>query len=134
MNWTEKIYWLTRLDNLQSLFVWILAIGIIFIAVTQIIRFVNYIEGYELYKPKTWQTVVFILLIIIGSLGITFTPTTKEAIFIVAGGKTLDHLSSDTSLNKIPGQVTTIVSTWLDKKLNELESDVKNQVEELNKK
>jgi hypothetical protein len=48
-------------------------------------------------------------------------------IFIIAGGKTLDYVSKDKSLRKIPGQVTEITTEWLDKKLKEIQADVKQE-------
>lgn len=128
MNWTTSIYWLTRLDNIGHLFSWILGVSIVCVIAMLVYRFFNYMENND-YKKKPWLMGIFIFLIVLGALGKTFTPTTKEAIFIVAGGKTLEYMAKDTSLNKIPGQVTTITSTWLEKKLNEIESDVKKQVE-----
>jgi hypothetical protein len=128
MNWTTSIYWLTRLDNIGHLFSWILGVSIVCVIAMLVYRGVNTIEDND-YKKKPWLMGIFIFLIVLGALGKTFTPTTKEAIFIVAGGKTLEYMAKDTSLNKIPGQVTTITSTWLEKKLNEIESDVKKQVE-----
>ena len=132
MNWTTSIYWLTRLDNINSLFGWMIGVSIVCIVAMLTFRGISYLEDHK-YKKKPWLFGMFIFLLFLGALGRTFTPTTKEAVFIVAGGKTLDYMAKDTSLNKIPGQVTSITSTWLEKKLNELESDVKEQVEKTSK-
>lgn len=123
MNWSTSIYWLTRLDNISSFFTAVFALSCIAILVMLAFRGISYIEENE-YKRKNWLLGIFIFTAIIGAFGVTLTPTTKEAIFIVAGGKTLDYVSKDTSLQKIPGQITNITSTWLENKLNELEKDI----------
>lgn len=132
MNWTTSIYWLTRLDNINELFGWMIGVSIVCILTMLAFRGMSWLEDNE-YKKKPWLFGMFIFMLFVGALGRVLTPTTKEAIFIVAGGKTLDYVSKDTSLSKIPGQVTSITSTWLEKKLNELESDVKEQVEKTSK-
>ena len=56
----------------------------------------------------------------LGTLVSIFLPTQKEAVFIVAGGKTINFIQADTSIRKIPEQTTSIISTFLDKKIKEL--------------
>ena len=56
---------------------------------------------------------MFFLFVLISVL----TPTKEEAVFIVAGGKVIDFVQKDSSINKIPGQTTSILSTWLDEQL-----------------
>lgn len=58
---------------------------------------------------------VFIISLIIAVL----TPTTKEAVFIYAGGKTLDYVQQDTSLRKIPYKATEIIIHKMDEYLND---------------
>lgn len=58
---------------------------------------------------------IFIISLIIAVL----TPTTKEAVFIYAGGKTLDYVQKDTSLQKIPYKATEIIIHKMDEYLND---------------
>ena len=133
MGYTSSIYWLTRLDGINGLFMTLLVLGIILLFLYFMAMGIsNDFDRDDMKDFSTrykWSKRWFIIMIIFGGLGATFTPTTKEAIFIIAGGKTLDYVSKDTSLNKIPGQISTITSTWLEKKLNELETDVKTKIE-----
>lgn len=120
---TSSLYWLTRLDNIQDLFTTFLVVGIIGLFILGAIKFHNYMEENTPAK-RPGLTALAITFICLGALGQTFTPTTKEAIFIVAGGKTLDYVSSDTALKKIPGQLSGITSSWLETKLKEIETDL----------
>jgi hypothetical protein len=120
----SKLYWLTRLDNLQSLLVTVLIISIVAIVVYAIIYLINsewwddeeqvsYTKKYGKYKTLSlWIAIVTGVLL-------TFTPTKNELIFIYAGGKTMDFAASDSSLSKIPYQTTKIVSDYLQKQIDE---------------
>jgi len=48
-----------------------------------------------------------------------FTPNTKEAVMIYAGGKTLDYVQKDTSLQKIPYKATELILKKMDQYLND---------------
>lgn len=54
-----------------------------------------------------------------------FLPTQKEAIMIIAGGKTMDFIQKDTSVRKIPHQTTEFISEYLDKQIKELSKEAK---------
>jgi hypothetical protein len=131
MNTYAKLYWLTRLDYLQGLF---LSIGIL--ALLSIIAIFIYCEastdgdyGYRdekltariAFRKKLRLKIRWIL-----PTGIFFfflnilTPSQNEAIFIVAGGKTIDFIKSDSSINKIPEQTTKIVSDFLQKQIENI--------------
>ena len=63
---------------------------------------------------------VFVVSLLVACL----IPTQKEAVFIIAGGKTIDWAMADTSLNKIPSQTTAIISRFLEyqeKEISEIE-------------
>ena len=119
----SKLYWLTRLDNIQALFT-------ILFVVCGIILFVYYLlmiltcegDADELkeYSQKYGKYKKFAFWVIIPiSIIATFLPSKNEVIFIVAGGKTMDFVQSDTSLNKIPAQTTQLITKYLDEKLKE---------------
>ena len=127
MNYSKQIYWLTRLDSIHRLFETMVVIAIFGLAMLIVTKLIDYVESNEGTKrPPFVGTFIFFLSISI--IGKTFLPTTKEAIFIVAGGKTLDYIATDTSVNKIPDKLANITTTWLDQKLDELKkSDHKNK-------
>ena len=131
MSYTNGLYFLNRLDTFRT----ILTIMIIIGAVGLILYYFFNLMSTELEKAKMekyssdnkWTRRTLITITIIGIAGLTFIPTTKQMIFIIAGGKTLDYVSKDQSLRKIPGQVTEITTEWLDKKLKEIQADVKQE-------
>ena len=128
MNYSKQIYWLTRLDGIHRLFDTMMIIAILGLVVILVIKLLWFLENDgEFKRPWLVRTCIFFLSISI--LGKTFLPTTKEAIFIVAGGRTLDYVSTDTSINKIPGKLADITTTWLDQKLNEMKTEVKSKSE-----
>ncbi len=114
----SKIYWLTRLDYLQGLFMVISIIGGIGLLFYIIFGLINADCEDKPFRKKPlyiWVPVLF-TTVLIGSL----IPTKKEAILIIAGGKTMDYVEKDTSLNKLPYQTTAIISEFLDKQLKDL--------------
>jgi hypothetical protein len=127
MNYSKQIYWLTRLDGIHRLFDTIMILSILGLVIYMVIKLIDYVELNEGTK-RPWLVATCIFFLSISAIGKTFLPTTKEAIFIVAGGKTLDYITTDTSVNKIPDKLANITTTWLDQKLDELKkSDHKNK-------
>jgi hypothetical protein len=131
MSYTIGLYFLNRLDTFRTILTIMIIIGV---AGLILYYFFNLMST-ELEKAKMekyssdnkWTRRTLITISIIGIAGLTFIPTTKQMIFIIAGGKTLDYVSKDQSLRKIPGQVTEITTEWLDKKLKEIQADVKQE-------
>lgn len=132
MNNYEKIYWLTRLDGLHHFFVGmaivstILIVGIIIWA-TFSRDFDEFHHGLQLkLRIKTrskltskvkYLVFTFFLVVLVS----VFLPTQREAVLIIAGGKTIDFIQKDTAVNKIPEQTTMVVSKFLEKQLKELD-------------
>jgi hypothetical protein len=122
------IYWLTRLSSISGFF---LALSVISIAIVSI-----GIAGYSVAMIDCWtddktakykiarkkiigKTWIPILLTIVYIL----TPNTKEAMLIIAGGKTMDYVQSDTSLQKIPYKATELILKKMEDYINETTSD-----------
>ena len=123
-----KLYWLTRLDGINGM---ILFIGIFFFIAAFVSLMYAYVFkdwGWSKEEEKKAQQVVMKRLkwlIPFGFLFITiscFVPTKEEAILIVAGGKAMNFVESDTSINKIPSQTTALITEYLDKQLKEIKS------------
>lgn len=126
MNNYWSLYLLTRLDGVNSLFTVltiVLFVGILFLI---ILYGVNYIEiDYSDTADKTLSTIRkhfkwLIPLSVLFSLILVALPTKNDVIFIVAGGKTIDFIQNDTTINKIPAQTTILISEFLEKQIKEI--------------
>ena len=119
----SKIYWLTRLDNIQAFFTPLIVLGITTFAMYYIVMAFkcfnkkdveDYNKNYKKYKTTSiWVSIVTGFLLV-------FLPTKNDMILIYAGGKTMNYVQSDTSLSKIPYQTTSIISEYLEKSIKEI--------------
>lgn len=115
----SKMYWLTRLDPVHHLLVFISAIIFIGIAVYGISYLCKKdikgldaaIEWHKKFKHIVHRmSAMFIFLIIV----LTLLPSKKDVVIIVLGAKTLDFTQTDSSISKIPSQATQVISDFLD--------------------
>lgn len=130
MNNYEKLYWLTRLDSLQVLFGLTIAVCVIIRLIyhsyyAMEMNYENEEKQLAFIKKHKPLRIITIALAILAVLGLAFVPSRNEAILIMAGGKTLDYVQSDTSLSKIPAQTTRIVSEYLEQSLEEMKRENK---------
>jgi regulator of protease activity HflC (stomatin/prohibitin superfamily) len=120
MNNYQQLYWLTRLDSIQSLCITILIFVGLFILIVHIVAAVE-AEWTEHETIKKWRTLANkgFYFLIPAILLLTFLPSKDEVIFIYAGGKTMDFIQEDSSINKIPAQTTKLITDYLDNKIKE---------------
>ena len=118
-----KLYWLTRLDGLNSMAEvcsYLIGIALVF---TIIFYCVTKIEGdASYYNPLGKANNVLIPILVFSTLIQVFLPTKNEAMFIIAGGKAVNFIEKDTSINNIPEQTTAIITKYLDNTLKELDN------------
>lgn len=122
------IYWLTRLSSISDFF---LTLGIISAAIISLglIGYsvalmdwpsdedeIKYKQKRKKFFNKLWVPMLFFVLYIL-------TPNTKEAMLIIAGGKTMDYVQSDTSLQKIPYKATELILKKMEDYIDETTSD-----------
>jgi uncharacterized membrane protein SpoIIM required for sporulation len=122
------IYWLTRLSSISDLFFGLGMLSGIFIFVGvlaytfMIMDFpsdedeIEYKQKRKKFFNKIWVPILFFVLNIL-------TPNTKEAMLIIAGGKTLDYVQSDTALQKIPYKATELILKKMEDYIDETTSD-----------
>lgn len=117
---TTQLYWLTRLDSIQCIF------GVLSILGTTILIFIlmAFLSGDIDYEEKSTKKNfrIFYVIYSISLIGAIFIPSKDEVIFIVAGGKTIDFIKNDSSINKIPSQTTKYISEILQKEINKLDN------------
>lgn len=115
-----KMYWLTRLDKLNTIFVLFLLAGVVLLGLVVITWLA--LEEKERGKSKLKLRrlkIIGVISFIIGITGTSFCPTKVEAIEIIAGGKVIDFVQSDTSINKIPAQSTKVITDYLNNIIKE---------------
>ena len=125
MDYYDMLYWITRLDGINTL----VTVMLVLSAVVVIVSFVFYLISFDSYTYENPLNVrkltiklfkIGIPFLIISAIVLIFVPTTKEAMIIYGGGKTLEFAKQDSSLNKIPYQATKVITNYLDKQLNQI--------------
>lgn len=99
--WT--VYWITRLDSIQSLFALVAILSMI--AATLYTLF-NLIE-LERRPPRLGAIIAFVVLFIVGA---TLTPTTKEACAIYL----IPKIVNNESVQEIGVDIKTLARDWLE--------------------
>lgn len=122
------IYWLTRLSSISDFFLTLGVISALLIsggvfgysfAILDSYRDeekVEYKQKRKKFSNKIWVPILFFVLYIL-------TPNTKEAMLIIAGGKTMDYVQSDTSLQKIPYKATELILKKMEDYIDETTGD-----------
>lgn len=133
MNYTNLFYWLTVADNAKTMFVVFICIftGIALIATL----------GYLIYShsdssngqtesdkesqrmARKWMWWSYPFMILFWSLYV-FTPNKKDALLIVAGGTTMNFLTTDSTAKQIPHELTSFVVTELKNMAKNAEVDL----------
>lgn len=132
-----KLYWLTRLENINNFFITCTVTSIALIVIISIYwlihkewdSFSSELAERIAYRKKLVNKRKFLFVVLfVCSMGMVLIPTQKEAVLIFAGGKTMDFIQQDTSIKKIPAQTTLLISTFFEKQIKELtEEDSKDK-------
>ena len=109
----NDIYWITRFDALNVIFIIALVISTLILVVTIIVWLTNYDEE-DLEKKARKVIKMFIIPFIIGLFGIIFIPTTKEALLIYGVGGTIDYLKSNPTAKQLPDKCIKALDVWVD--------------------
>jgi heme/copper-type cytochrome/quinol oxidase subunit 2 len=126
----NEIYWITRFDVLNAIFITTLVISSIILVMTVLGWLFNCDEDYDFKKNarKNCEKAMKISIIpfIIGLLGVTFIPTTKEALLIYGVGGTIDYLKSNPTAKQLPDKCINALDKWIDDLGIERKDSVKN--------
>lgn len=102
-----EIYWITRLEAINVLFGFMIAISIITFIINWIVNFMDD------YNPIGWRK-CRIALFIIGVLGATFVPTKSDMLLILGVGSTIDYVQSNDTINQLPDKCVDALNAWVD--------------------
>lgn len=134
MNYTNLFYWLTVADNARFMFKTGMIIFTAIAAITTIINFVCRGEGQdeEADVARSWMKWSYPFMFLFWSLFI-FTPSKKDALLIVAGGQTMNFLTTDKSAKQIPHELSSFIVTELKNMATEARVDlnIKDQKQKL---
>ncbi|CAB4125389.1 hypothetical protein UFOVP54_127 [uncultured Caudovirales phage] len=124
MNYTSLFYWLTVADNAKSMFM----VGIIiFTAIAVISTLANLImrgnQDEDADVARKWMKWSYPFMFLFWSLFI-FTPSKKDALLIVAGGQTMNFLTTDKSAKQIPHELSSFIVTELKNMATEAKVDL----------
>ena len=112
----NEIYWITRLDNLYALSTVITLLSMIAIIVMGIVL-INTVwieENPDAAKvTKKWIKLP-ILLVVCGSIGLVFLPTTKEALVILGVGGTVDYIKENETIKELPDKCVKALDAWVE--------------------
>jgi hypothetical protein len=119
MDYTKLFYWLVVADNARTMFTTFVVIFTIIGAISTIWFIVDR-NGYDLSvddnkgaeRAKKWMWWSYPFMIFFWSLFV-FTPSKKDALLIVAGGQTLNFLTTDESAKQIPSELSGFILTEL---------------------
>lgn len=134
MNYTTLFYWLTVADNARDMF----KVGlIIFTAIAVIATIINFLcrsneDDDAAVQARKWMWWSYPFMFLFWSLFI-FTPSKKDALLIVAGGQTMNFLTTDKSAKQIPHELSTFIVTELKNMASEAKVDlnIKDQKEKI---
>lgn len=148
MNWYNTFYWVTRADSVKSffdvtsdIFTWIAVLSfIVIVFISASAKFVISenncktdeeektdpdVRGYnKMRKYFSWIFYVVLGLSLVTWAGYVFVPTKKEALLIMAGGGTMEYLTTDSTAKQIPHEMTNFVVTELKSMAQEAKVDL----------
>jgi hypothetical protein len=125
MNYTELFYWLTVADNARDMF----KVGlVIFTGIVVISTAANIIcrgngDDDAAVQARKWMWWSYPFMFLFWSLFI-FTPSKKDALLIVAGGQTMNFLTTDKTAKQIPHELSNFVVTELKNMASEAKVDL----------
>jgi hypothetical protein len=132
MDYTKLFYWLVVADNAKFMFDVFTGIFTLVSVIATVAYFINIGDDDNQRMSRNWMWWSYPIMIIFWSLTI-FTPSKKDALLIVAGGQTLNFLTTDESAKQIPSELSGFILTELKNMAAEaqVELGIKDQKERL---
>lgn len=112
MNWYKLFYWLTVADNAKTMFIVFTALFTLIAVIATIAYLSNHDDEDNQKMSRKWMWWSYPFMILFWSLFI-FTPSRKDALLIVAGGGTMEFLTTDSTAKQIPHELSNFVVTEL---------------------
>ena len=112
----NEIYWLQRVGALSNLFCVILVVSIIVFCVSIFVYFISAEDGDldNVAKRVIKFVKISFVTLVIGALGGTFTPTTKEMYAIYGIGGAIDYIKSNDKAKQLPDKCVDALTRYVD--------------------
>jgi hypothetical protein len=125
MNYTKLFYWLAVADNAKNFFTAFIVIFTTISVISTIVYINTSVESpNEIQRmSRKWMWWSYPFMILFWGLYI-FTPSKKDALLIVAGGQTLNFLTTDSSSKKIPHELSSFLLTEIKNMAESAEVDL----------
>jgi hypothetical protein len=132
MNYTKLFYWLTVANNAKMMFITFIIIFTAISAIATIAYIFNGEEPDSQRMSRKWMWWSYPFMILFWSLFI-FTPDRKDALLIIAGGQTMNFLTTDSTAKQIPHELSSFVVSELKNMAKEAQVDlgIQNQKEKI---
>ena len=132
MDYTKLFYWLVVADNAKTMFITFVVIFTLISGIATIAYLSNGDDDEAQAMSRKWMWWSYPFMIFFWFLTI-FTPSKKDALLIVAGGQTLNFLTTDESAKQIPSELSGFILTELKNMASEaqVELGIKDQKERL---
>jgi hypothetical protein len=119
-NWYKIFYWLTVADNAKTFF-WIFAVIFTIFAIISTIIFISSRDS-ETLRPdyhstwesrsKKWMWWSYPFMMLLWAC-IVFTPSKKDSLLILAGGGSMQFLTTDSTARQLPHELSNFVLSEL---------------------
>lgn len=125
MDYTTVFYWLTVADNARLLFQWGAGIFTVVAVISTIVNFASRGDSdHEVAdEARNWMKWSYPFMFLWWML-LVFTPSKKDALLIVAGGQTLNFLTTDKTAKQIPHEALNFVKVELKNMASEAKVDL----------
>lgn len=130
MDYTKLFYWLVVADNAKFMFQVFTGIFTLISGIATIAYLSSGGDDQTMARKWMWWSYPFMIFFWLLTI---FTPSKKDALLIVAGGQTLNFLTTDESAKQIPSELSGFILTELKNMAAEaqVELGIKDQKERL---
>lgn len=124
-----KIYLLTRIGALSSLFTISFIIGIVVTCVIVFLHLIAILEGSSesFIKKISYIKKFGIVWLVVGVIGQTLCPTKKEMLMIYGGGAILEYCQNSEEIKKIPDNTIRTINLLMEEYIDEMNENNKNK-------
>lgn len=124
----NEIYWITRLESINIVLTTCVVILSVIIGISSIIWLVTANDSFEVKTHDTCSGILkrFFPVLIVSTLLLVFTPTTKDAIMIWGIGGTIDYIKSNDTAKKLPDKCIQALDKFVDEYMLDINNNKEN--------